>query len=1029
MSTAKYLHFFCLISFQLTAQVGQIDVNRVQQMPNLPSPYLMRDWKAVAQGYDDFVFATGATGQYLPLMHLKPSGINYPSLQPVFLDTYVGSASNGNQAEAINIMPAIVGSTLVGIDKSNQNGVNWVIKAKDFFNKSNGQDVYLNSYSVFSGKDWWYDVMPNLYFYQLYSQYPSQTDFQEQMPTIADRWLAAVYAMGGSAAPWAVPNMNHRAWYLESMTPNDDGVKEPEAAGAISWLLYHAYGQTGDRKYLYGAQLAMDFLSSQSANPSYELQLPYGTFIAAKMNAELGAHYDVQKMINWSFDKGSLRNWGTIVGTWNGSDVSGLIGEANDAGNDYAFIMNGFQQAAALVPMVKYDKRFARSVAKWTLNLANASRLFYSSYLPSTSQDNFSWSSVNDPHSVIAYEALKENLNGKHLFATGDAVNGGWAQTNLSIYSSSSVGYLAGLIDPTNVDGILLLDVNKTDFFGQNAFPSFLVYNPHQTDKLITLSLGSSVFDIYDAISEITLQSGATGDVSVNAKADEAMLLVYLPAGSNPVDVDGRLQIGDDVVDYHYGYHFDGKLRVKSLAVVDTLVEFNQTVPVYASVENAAGVVTYNWYVNGILSSSSDDFVWNAPQTAGTYKILLELSSGLSSAKDSIYLTVVDRIPVPPVVTGFTTDKSWYATTDETVVICQANTSQGGLTYNWTSLDGAMISQNDSLVRWKFPSVEGIYTIKCEVTNEDGLTTSSQKEILIKANGSGETQPLVYLPLDGNTLDYSGHDRDATLNGAQPTADARGEAGKAYHFTLGSDIISVPGESALNFQESITVSFWVSVDAVTQEEFIISHGSWEERWKVSVTPDSKFRWTVKTSTGTKDLDSSFPLALNHYYHVAVLYSGYSMEMYVDGALDTFTSNSGSINTTSKDITLGRKDGVITNYGLKGKLDEVRIYDQALEPAEIETLKSIWNMVTSVSAGSDHISIYPNPTTGIIYIESAGAVDHVELRDATGRQIAIQGMHALANTELTIELNTFSKGMFILKVESGGEVRRFKIVVE
>ena len=68
------------------------------------------------------------------------------------------------------------------------------------------------------------------------------------------------------------------------------------------------------------------------------------------MNAEIGARYDIEKMLNWSFNRGDLRGWGTIVGTWGGFDVSGLVGEANDGGNDYAFQLNGVQQAAALAP-------------------------------------------------------------------------------------------------------------------------------------------------------------------------------------------------------------------------------------------------------------------------------------------------------------------------------------------------------------------------------------------------------------------------------------------------------------------------------------------------------------------------------------------------------------------------------------------------------------------------------------------------------------------------------------------------------
>jgi hypothetical protein len=1027
----KWLLILCLTTAQAGAQVGQLNINRVEQMPNLPSPYIMRNWKEVAVKYDEFVFSTASVGQYLPLIHLKPNGINYSSLQPILLDTYVGSASSGSQAEAINIIPAIVGATLNGIDKSNQNGINWVIKTKDFFNLANGQNVYLNAYSTPSGSDWWYDLMPNVYFYQLYSQYPSQEDFNQQFTMVANRWLEAVYAMGGSTTPWATPQMNYRAWDLMTMTGNAVGVKEPESAGTIAWLLYQAYAQTGEKKYLYGAQMAMKFLSNLSSNPSYELQLPYGTFMAAKMNAELGTDYDVEKMINWSFDKGPLRNWGAIVGTWNGSDVSGLIGEANDAGNDYAFVMNGFQQAAAFVPLVKYDKRFARAIAKWALNLANASRFFYSTYLPSTSQDNFSWSSLNDPQSVIAYEALKENLSGKALYATGDAMNGGWAQTNLSIYSSSSVGYMAALLEPTDVDGILLWDVNKTDFFGQNTFPSFLVYNPYAVDKMITLPLGSSSYDIYDALSETKIKSGVTGNTIINAKADQAMLLVYLPSGSTPFIEDGKLYVGTDVADYHYGYQFGGKLRIRSLAVQDTLVEFNQPVSLYASIENATETVTYNWYVNKILVSSLENFVWVAPQVEGTYTLLLEISSGLTSAKDSLYMTVVDRIPVPPVAMGFTTDKTWYAAGDEAVIICNASNTQGGpLVYTWSLPGGTLISQNDSLIHWTVPSTEGVFEISCEVANNDDLKTSISKEILVKSSATEITPPIGYYPLDGNALDFSGNDRHATQQGVQLTADEQGEPDHAYQFTLGSDIIYVPNESALNFREQITISFWVKVDEVTQESFIISHGSWEERWKVSITPDKKLRWTVKTTSGTKDLDSSFPLMLNHFYHFTVVYSGYSMELYTDGELDTFSSNSGLMSTTNKAITFGRKDQTTTNYSLKGVLDEIRIYDKALEPAEIMTLKSIWNAVTGIPVESNNsIKIYPNPTNGVIHIEGSSFIRNPELSDVTGRRIDIQNVYSTGGNNLTLELSSFTKGLIILRIEAGESVIHHRIIVE
>ena len=1021
-----------LSNMQLLAQTGQIDINRVNQMPDLPSPYLMRDWKQVAIRYDSLIFSLNATGQYLPVMQLKPTGVNYPSLQPILLDSYVGSASHGNQAEAINIIPALVGASLAGIDKSNQNGINWVLKAKDFFNKANGQNVYLNGSSSASGSDWWYDVMPNVFFYQLYSQYPATLDFDSQFISVADRWVAAVQAMGGSTTPWTVPQMNYVAFNLATMTPNSNGVTEPESAGTIAWLLYHAYLKTGNKKYLDGAQMAMSFLSNLNFNPAYEIQLPYGSFVAAKMNAELGTHYNIEKMVNWSFDQSAQRNWGTIVGVWGGADVSGLVGEVDNPTTGYAFTMNGFEQAAALVPMVKYDKRFARAIAKWTLNMANASRLFYAKYLPQANQDDFVWSSAHDPQSVIAYEALKQkSLNGGiPLYGTGDAKRNGWGSTNLGLYGSSHVGYLAAIVQKTDVAGILLLDVNKTDFFGQNAFPSYLVYNPGGSTQ-VTLPLGSQTYDIYDAISETILYTGATGNYSISAPANAVMFLTYLPSGAAPVAHDGKLFLGNNIVDYHYGYNFNGTFRIRSLAAKDTLVEFNQHEKLYSSIENKTGPATFKWYVNGTLTATSQDsiFTWIVPQVAGQYKLVLRVTSGTSSSKDSLRFHVVQHIPVPPVVTGITTDSTWYSIGNTATLICHAsNPDNTKLLYTWTVPTGTILDQHDSLVHWRAPLTDGLFQVSCLITNHDALTSTVNQAILVKKKSQGTTAPFAYYPFDGDVLDYSGNGRNGTLSGALLTQDGRGEGEKAYSFSAGS-FIYVNNDAGLNFQNQITLSFWLKLDALTQESYVLSHGSYEQRWKVSVLANNKLRWTVKTNTSTKDLDSSFPLTLNTFYHFTVAYTGYSMELYVNGVLDTFLADSGPIATANKEVTFGRKDISISNYHFNGTLDEVRIYDLALAPNEIATLKTLWNVITSIEEAVHGIVLYPNPSQGVINIKGLDQpVTAVTILGVTGRKTNASYSYLESERVLRIEFSPPSPGLFIVKIETKVGVIYKKVVV-
>src|SRR5690349_17035089 len=57
-------------------QVNQVNIQRIELMPNEPSPYNMRDWKSVAVAYDSFVYDINKTGQYLPLVFKRSQGTN-----------------------------------------------------------------------------------------------------------------------------------------------------------------------------------------------------------------------------------------------------------------------------------------------------------------------------------------------------------------------------------------------------------------------------------------------------------------------------------------------------------------------------------------------------------------------------------------------------------------------------------------------------------------------------------------------------------------------------------------------------------------------------------------------------------------------------------------------------------------------------------------------------------------------------------------------------------------------------------------
>jgi hypothetical protein len=986
----------CLLPLALAGQSGQVAIPRIEAMPNQPAPYNLLDWKTVALEYDEMIYDTELTGQYLPLCFVEPSGVNYP-LNPTFrLHTYVGTFSPfGN--EAINVLPSLVGATLVGQNKQNQFGRNWVRMSQNFYNKVNGENIYLNAPSTSSGNDWWYDMMPNVYFYQLYDLYPDAGGEADlQLVSIADKMLEAIKAMGGGATPWAVPYLNYRAWSFTEMTPNTQGVPEPEAAGAFAWLLYQAWNITGNEAYLQGAEWALDFLDDWPSNPSYELQLPYGTLTAARMNGELGTDYDVEKMINWSFDRGPLRGWGTIVGNWNNFDVSGLVGEANDNGDDYAFQLNGIQQAAALVPAVRYDKRFARAIGKWVLNLANATRLFYPGFLPAFLQDGSEWSMANDPQQVIGYEALRETWNGLSPFSTGDAVGGDWAATNLSLYSTGSIGYLGAIVEPTEVSRILQLDVLKTDFFAAAAYPTYLYYNPYGQTETITLALGNEPVDVYDALTETFLAQNVSGDLSVSLLADAARMLVICPAGGEITYEENKLLINGVVVDYQQSAQaYSAAPRFRGLAAEDSPLAVSTSTTIYATVEDTdSEELNYTWSATaGTLAGNGESVVYTAPTDEGTADIQCVVVDEAGN-QDTAFLAlpIVPEINLAPEI--ITLEKSTpFALPQSSVTLNCVVTDEApeSLTFSWSAVNGT-ITGNGATVNWEAPAVEGIFDIEVTVTDEEEQSATATTNVLVRNFVATEGEIIAHYPFTGNTLDVSGNELHGQNNGALLTTDLLGSSNNAYYFNGGSQHIAVENMPVLNVEEAITVSGWFRMDALLEREaFIVSHGSWQNRWKVSITPQQQLRWTVNTLSGTRDVDIQEPLAIDEFYHFTATYDGVYLAVYLNGALAAYQASDGLIRTTTFPLLIGQMLPGQPEYNFKGVIDEVKIYDHALTPTEVNTLYQggVTSTVEPQILTEEKLEVYPNPVKNVLHLHWAAAsnqIGHIEVFDVLGQSI-------------------------------------------
>ncbi|MGA2916300.1 MAG: dockerin type I domain-containing protein [Sedimentisphaerales bacterium] len=545
---------------------SQYTLPRVEEMSNEPSPYLMRDWHKVTEGYVDYVLDNTKTGSYLPLSSWITSG---PWAGMFNMSSYVGR--NIESSEAINALALIVSGTLAGYDMSNYNGHDPVTGAANMYYCAS-QQMCGNNGGGCGNTEFWYKMLPAIFMVQIADLYPDKGGLPNKVNAIANKLYNASVVMGGKKDPWTIPNYNHYSFNFSTMQPIDNGQwVESDSAAAFAWISYMAYTKSGDSNHLTAADWGMSYLSDVvpiDQNPHYEVMLQYGPITAARMNAELGRSYDLDKLLYWCsgyvthLDTYSYRvGWGMISSSaWGGYDCDGLVGSVTD-GSGYAFAMNTFQSAGATIPVVRYNSSYARTIGKWMLNLANAARLFYPSYLDANHQYYNAWnwaiSQGYDPNSYIAYEGLRRYKveNGVmdtsvSPYATGDNA------LRLGLYGSSSVGYLGGIVRTTNVEKILQWDCLKTDFYHDTAYPTYLYFNPYDTPKTVSIDAGSDCVDLYDTVSQTFLKTDTSGITDFNIPADSAVVIVLAPAGGTVTIEDNKKLINGVVVDYSTNLSF-----------------------------------------------------------------------------------------------------------------------------------------------------------------------------------------------------------------------------------------------------------------------------------------------------------------------------------------------------------------------------------------------------------------------------------------------------------------------------------------
>lgn len=540
-------------------------IPRVDKMPFHPKPYKYRDWKQTALDFDAYVFDFNQKGPFLPLIWLDGMKRNFPDttfgIYTALGDIRMGAAvNNGENHEALGALGAVLGATMVGIDKSNQSGRNYVRMLRNYFAKDNGWNVIQNFTNKGAhigggyGYDFWYEVHNNVLFYCIADKYNDEKEFDDILLNIADQFYKSDSVMGNNYS-YSYFDFKEMKGYKNHIPAQED------VAGGYAFILYSAWIKFKNPKYLKAAKNALNVLYNQKENRYYEAMMPIAAHIGARMNAEHGTDYDISRYLNWTFDGDAVgrEGWGVLVDNWGGYDVSGLGGSTVHNGG-YGFLMNTFDLMLPLSALVRYDQKYSNTVGKWALNASNAARFCYPYEIPDSLQAIPQHKAVTQD--VIAYEGIiKESIypefKGITPFAQGDGPL--WypnmpPQTMFSVYGSGHVGFFGGIIKSTNVPEILQINCTIADFFAnQKSYDTYLYFNPYDTNKNVTIDLEKRKFHLYDLNTRKIIGKNVSGKFSFPVAGQSSVVLVLVPVEMKFSVKEGKLYAGDVVVDYRYG--------------------------------------------------------------------------------------------------------------------------------------------------------------------------------------------------------------------------------------------------------------------------------------------------------------------------------------------------------------------------------------------------------------------------------------------------------------------------------------------
>jgi len=166
-----------------------------------------------------------------------------------------------------------------------------------------------------------------------------------------------------------------------------------------------------------------------------------------------------------------------------------------------------------------------------------------------------------------------------------------------------------------------------------------------------------------------------------------------------------------------------------------------------------------------------------------------------------------------------------------------------------------------------------------------------------------------------NALDFDGIDDYANVPSASTLiANQTGFSMSCWVFPTNASPAFPNFDGVIGFRNELNADFYI---------LQLSSTSWECR--------------LRNSTNQVFTITSATVQLNTWQHVALVFTGSTLEFYHNGTLATSIPASGNITNTTVDFNVGRIPFQTTPFQLTGKIDDAALWSKALSAAEINCI--------------------------------------------------------------------------------------------